>query len=183
MASNPWKTVHQNVIYKNKYGYTLYDDDVITPSGGSGKYMVLECKPYVAIVALTPSQEVVLVRHWRYPVNSEFLEIPAGGIDERETPQDAAIRELSEETGYTAQNWQLLSEYWLGNGAIKCKGYIFLATNAIKDHAAHTESTESIKVETMPLTQALHKISTNEFNEDRTITGLLLAQNMLRLQP
>lgn len=61
-----------------------------------------------AVLAFLPDGRLLLERQWRYPMNQSFLEIPAGKIDAGEDPLQTAIRELREETGYTASEWAVL---------------------------------------------------------------------------
>lgn len=61
-----------------------------------------------AVLAFLPSGRLLLERQWRYPMNRSFIEIPAGKIDAGEDPLHTAIRELREETGYTAAEWAVL---------------------------------------------------------------------------
>jgi len=80
----PWKTIKKNIIYQNKFGYILRDDDVITPAGKRGKYMVLESNGYVVIIALTSDRKIIMTRQWRYPIKEESLELPAGNLEKEE---------------------------------------------------------------------------------------------------
>lgn len=176
--SSPWKLLKRSLIFQNKYGYKLFEDDVITPSGSEGKYMVLESLGYVTIIALTRENKVLMERQWRYPVGKEFLELPAGTIDEKENPLESAKRELLEETGATSNNWVKLSTYWLGNGAMKIQGHIFLARD-ISIGRDNQESVEKISVEYLDFYEAVEMVITGKFDEDRTITGLLLAEKYL----
>ena len=175
MIKNPWQTTKQNIIYQNKFGYTLRDDDVITPAGKPGKYMVMESRDFAVIVALTPNNKVVFERHWRYPINQESLEIPAGGVEPGENPLETAKRELLEETGATSAVWKKLISYWTGNGAMKIRGHIFLAKDVIIKPDHPTEETEKISVELIDFNQALFKIDSGEITDDRTLLGLLYA--------
>lgn len=176
--TNPWKTVKKNYIYENKFGYKLRDDDVITPSGKPGKYMVLESTGYVTFVALTPDQQVILTRQWRYPIEAESLEIPAETLHANEGPLEGAKRGLMEEVGATSPNWVNLGWHWLGNGAMNIKGHVYLCTDLVFT-SSHLDETEDIRVEKIPLPEALGMVRTNAFTDYRTKLGLLLAKQYL----
>lgn len=176
--SNPWKLLKRNLIYENKFGYHLYDDDVLTPSGKEGKYMVLESRGFVGIVALTEDKKVLLIKQWRYAVGQEFVEIPAGTLEDNEDPLFTAKRELLEETGATSDNWVKLSSYWLGNGAMKIKGHLYLAQDVVVG-SDHQEADEKISVEQIDFNKAVEMVTSGKIEEGRTISGILLAEKHL----
>ncbi|MFA4826918.1 MAG: NUDIX hydrolase [Candidatus Shapirobacteria bacterium] len=176
---NPWKTIKKNIIFQNKFGYTFRDDDVITPSNQPGKYMVLEGYEYSIIVALTSKNEVLMTKQWRYPINEESFELPAGGLSLGETPLSAAQRELLEETGAVADNWKKLVSYWTANGVSKLKHHIFLAKNAKILHPTYHDATEKISVLLTPFKKLIQMINDGEINEERTLIGLLLAEKYI----
>jgi len=178
--TNPWKKIRENLIYENKFGYKLREDDVITPGGKEGKYMVLESKGYVQIVAITSDKKVIMVRQWRYPIDEESLEVPTGGIEGEENPIETAKRELDEEVGVKSADYQKIGEDWVGSGALKVKGHLVLATNVILSGDPHTEETEVIKTELYPFSEVVEKIMTGEINDDKTIIGILMVKEFLQ---
>lgn len=178
--TNPWKLRQRNLVFQNKFGYRLYEDDVLSPSGAEAKYMVLESLGYVVIVALTKDGKVLMEKQWRYPVGKEFLELPAGTIDLNEDPLMTAQRELQEEAGAISNHWVCLASYWLGNGVMKIKAHVFLAQD-IEFVKKSPESNEKITIESMDFDHAIKMITECQIDEERTITGLLLAEKYLTL--
>lgn len=77
-------------------------------SGHVGSYYILEVPDWVNIIARTSEGEFLLVRQWRHGSSEFELELPAGALDEGETPEEAAARELQEETGFVAEKLTLL---------------------------------------------------------------------------
>jgi ADP-ribose pyrophosphatase len=176
---NPWKLVKENIIYQNKFGYTLHDDDVITPGGKPGKFMVLESHDFAVIVAITSDNKIIMIRQWRYAMGRECFELPAGSINKGEDNLVAAKRELKEETGATSDNWQELKSYWLGNGAMRIKGHIFLAKDAKLSGEAHNDETENTIVETHPYPYLMKMVDQNIITDERSLLGLLLVEKYL----
>jgi len=176
---NPWKLVKENIIYQNKFGYTLRDDDVITPAGKPGKFMVLESRGFAVVIAITKENKIIMVRQWRYTMGRECLELPAGGINKDEDNLIAAKRELEEETGAISDDWQEIKSYWLGNGAMRVKGHIFLAKNAKLTGTIHTDDTEKIIIETYTYSELMDMINKNIITDDRSLLSLLLLPKYL----
>lgn len=177
---NPWKRLSRKLIYQNKFGYKILVDQVLTPAKTPGEYLVIENPGYVSVVAITPDDKVILERTWRYPIEEESLEIPAGHLDGKEKPLTAAKRELKEETGVTSTRWHLLGTHWLANGVMKTKGYVFLALDAKVGASPQQETVEEIQTLQMPFDVAIKKVFSNEFQDYRTKLGLLLAKNFLK---
>lgn len=75
-------------------------------TGAVRRFSIVECVDWVNVIALTPSDEVVLVDQFRHGVEAVTCEIPGGMIDPGETPLQAGQRELLEETGYAAETWR-----------------------------------------------------------------------------
>lgn len=91
--------------------FTLHEHEAEHPRTGSVRpYVALQAPDWVNVVALTPEGELVLVRQWRHGTRRFELELPAGAVEPGETPEQAAARELLEETGYTARAITRLGE-------------------------------------------------------------------------
>ncbi|MDH5338531.1 MAG: NUDIX hydrolase [Rubrivivax sp.] len=80
-------------------------DTVALPDGSQATREYLRHPGAVAVLPLLDDGRVLLERQWRYPLGRALLELPAGKIDPHETPARCAVRELQEETGYTARQW------------------------------------------------------------------------------
>lgn len=96
----PWEKTASEVVAETSI-FTLHKHRVVSArTGGELDAWTLTCPDWVNVIALTEAGEVVLVRQYRHGVEAATLEIPGGMIDEGETPEEAAVRELREETGY-----------------------------------------------------------------------------------
>lgn len=170
--------VQKNVVHTNKFGYTVYNDDIITPNNKPGKYFYIEHTGYAFVVALTRDMKVAMVRQWRYPTNVEFLELPAGGIEEGEDPLESAKRELKEETGGESEKWVKLTEYWLANGIAKIKGHLYLALDV--NFGKHQfDATEKMQMELVDFKDAVKGVMEGRFEDERSQMGLLFADKYI----
>ena len=103
------KTIKKETIYEGKI--LNLRRDTVQAAGGQATREVIEHNGAVAMVALTDEGKVILEKQYRYPMRGVMLEIPAGKIDKGETdPDQAAARELREETGYTSEKMERLGK-------------------------------------------------------------------------
>ena len=145
----------------------------------------VNCKGIVAIVPLTDSGEILLIRQFRPPVNGYVIEFPAGLNDKEDTLEEAARRELLEETGYTAREMIYLAEGPLSSGASDEILTAFLARGLEFRGLGKRDETEDIEVLKIPIKELYGKLSTLRSQEDSIdlkIFGLLeLAKRYLSL--
>src|SRR5436305_465953 len=100
----PWKVLKSDSVYKDPW-LELVRDEVIRPDGQPGTHTIAYIKPGVSVLALDADGTVCLTHEFHYGVGRVTLEVVSGGIDEGESPEDAAKRELKEELGITAEEW------------------------------------------------------------------------------
>jgi len=94
---------------KSVFATPWFDIFAEQPAAGGQPHYVIQGKDFVVIVAATKANQILLVRQYRPPVAAVTLELPAGHIEPGETPEQAARRELVEETGYEADRFILLA--------------------------------------------------------------------------
>ena len=120
---------------------------------------------------------VALVRQWRYSINRYSLEIAAGRIEKGQSPEEAARRELEEEVGYRAKNFQKVSEFLVAPGYCEERIYTYLATDLEKS-VQHLDDDEEIEVVRLPLTEAIAKVQSGEIDDAKSIITLLTVANL-----
>lgn len=122
------KFLNKTVVFKNQW-IQVYAKKYRLNNGKEDNYFVIgNGQPVVSILAIDENNNVLLVQQYRWSVDAETVDLPGGNVDEGEEPLAAAQRELSEETGFTAEKWQLLCKRYLDSGQKDCVNYIFLAT-------------------------------------------------------
>lgn len=136
-------------------GTTLFGfrrDRVVSPrTGKEHDVYVLEAPDWVNVIAVTARRDVVFVRQWRHGIREETLEIPGGVVERGDSPEEAARRELLEETGYTAESFRCLG-YTFPNPAIQDnRCYTFAALNALPSKDPQPDAMEDIEVVTYSL--------------------------------
>jgi ADP-ribose pyrophosphatase len=132
-------------------------------------------------VALNDQGKIALTRNYRYIVDTNQLEIPAGIIEKDEDITIAAKRELEEETGLIAKKIKVLGEFFTTNGSSDQKGYAILATDLFQSKTCLEEFEEIEPVEFYSVSEIKKMIANNEITDGPCLTALLIyfSQNNL----
>lgn len=163
-----------HTIYEGKI-MTLLVKDVVA-NGLDTKREIVEKGGAVAIVPVQENGNVVMVRQYRIAVDEELLEIPAGLMDPGEDdPLETAKRELREETGYTADEWVKLTEFYPTAGFCNEYIHIFLA-KGLTPGETDFDPTEVLVAEEYPLDDLIAMVRTGEIHDGKTAIGLSLAK-------
>jgi len=120
------KIVSSKEVLKNKL-FTVVEEVAHDPSGFEIKRSIVRHPGSAVMMAVDEKHRILLVKQFRLPAEQDLWELPAGRIDEGETPLQAARRELREETGYKANKWVELSSFWPSPGYVAEKMNLFLA--------------------------------------------------------
>ena len=165
------KTLSSKVIYDGQT-VKLRIDTVQMPSGRKSTREIVEHRDVVVIVAVDASDNVLMVRQFRQPLGKKLLEIPAGGIDGEETPEEAVLREMQEETGYLPKTIKRLGGFYSAPGFCTEYMHLFLATG-LTPGRLHAEDTEIIKLERLPVSKISSLVTSGKLNDAKSIAGLL----------
>ena len=155
-------------------------DTVRMPSGRDATREIVEHSHAVCIVPIDNDGNVVLVRQYRKPAEDALLEVPAGGVEDGEISEEAVLRELQEEIGYTADHLEHLSSFWVAPGWATEYMHAYLATG-LRESRLDGDEDENIEVVRLRFDEAISMLKSGEINDGKTIAALLLAQPMLDL--
>ena len=154
---------------------TVRRDTWRAPNGRAHDFEVVETPDAVVIVPIDGDGNVLLVRQHRAGPHRVLLELPAGGVDDGETPEEGAQRELREETGHAAAHLRLLGDFWTVPGFGTERMYAFLATDLREDPLPPDED-EGLTVERMPFAKAVEAARSGQIPDVKSIAALLLAE-------
>ncbi|MBY0358356.1 MAG: NUDIX hydrolase [Candidatus Obscuribacterales bacterium] len=170
--TNPWKTTNSKVIYENPW-IRLRENQVIQPDGKPGIYGLVHFKSKaVGVLAIDEAENVHLIGQYRYALDLYSWEIPEGGCPENEDPLEAAQRELKEETGFEAKNWQYLGQSHLSNSVSDEIAIYFLATG-LSPGIAMPEGTEKLIHKIVPFDTALKMVLSGEITDAISVMAIL----------
>ncbi len=135
---------------------------------------VVVAKNRVCLVPVDQDGNVYMVRQYRKAVNQLLLEVVAGGVDEGESAEEAARRELREEAGLRAEKLELLSFFWMSPGFCTEGMHAYLATGLSLGESA-PEDDENIEVVRVRLEEVPGLIASGELQDCKSIASLMLA--------
>jgi len=172
--------VDSTVLHRGRY-LTFRVDRVRRADGSIATRDVCGHPGAVAIIALDQDDNVLLVHQWRHPAGGVLLEIPAGTLDvvdpERgavEDPAVAAPRELEEETGYRADSWEKLVEFWTAPGFATELMHLYLARDLRPAHEDRRgpDEDERLRVSAVPWRVAVAMAAEGQIHDAKSLIGL-----------
>ena len=167
------RTVEKQVLYAGKKVHLelhhFKDDD-----GRKHVREVVVHRGAAVILPILPNQDIILIRTKRPVVGENLIELPAGTIDEGETPINCAGRELVEETGYIASKLTRIGSFYSSPGILTEKMHAYLATGLLQSAGGPTDETEGIELMPTSRRDALRMVIDGEIIDAKTIVALLL---------
>jgi ADP-ribose pyrophosphatase len=167
----PWEELGREIRYTTRI-FRVRKDRMRSPAGIRERdYDVIEAPDWTNVIAITDEDNVVLIRQYRPGVKSITLEIPGGMIDPGETPLQAAMRELSEETGYQSSGWRHLGTIFPNPAIQTNRAITFLAQSARRLSEPHPDEDECIEVFERPLKDVSRLIRDGEIQHSLVVVA------------
>lgn len=171
MDKSPGQVVSSQRLYEGR-AIQLRVDTIRKSSGKETTREVVEHSDCVAILAIDAEDNLLLVRQFRHAVGSDLLEIPAGGIDPGETPDQAVRRELREETGFVPNRVVRLGGFYSSPGYCTEYLHLYLATDLMLSPLV-AEDTEEIEVVRVPSKEVRGLVASGRIRDAKSIAGIL----------
>ncbi len=156
----------------------LVKDEILLPNGNKGIREVVRHPGAVCVIPVTDEGEVIFVNQFRYAIGRVTIEVPAGKLEKGEDPTEAALRELSEETGITAGKIESLGAIYTSPAIIDEIIYMYIATD-LKQGEQHLDEDEFVNVVKMPLSEAVDMVMHGKIMDAKTEAIVLKAEKYL----
>lgn len=173
----PWTTLTSERPYVTPW-LAIRRDTVRTHTGAEITYSYMERPDCVAIVPVTATGEMLLLRQYRYPIRAWCWEVPMGGIEDGEDPEATVSRELLEEAGGQAASLRYITTFYTANGAVRQQCMVYLARD-VELHQTDHEPTELIHVTSVPVAEALRMAHAGEITDSLSALSILLCEPYL----
>lgn len=171
------KQISSSEIF-NGVAIHLFRDEILLPDGTKGVREIIRHPGAVCVLPVFDNGDVVFVNQFRYAFNKVTLEAPAGKLEKGEDPYEAALRELSEETGLQAAKLTHIGDMYTTPALIDEVIHLYIAED-LRQGEQHLDEDEFINTLTMPLDKAIEMVMNGEIKDSKTQTVLLKAEKYI----
>lgn len=168
-------TIKSERIYEGKV-VALRIDTIELPDQKYSKREIVEHNGGVCVIARNEEGKLILVRQYRKAASKALYEIPAGKLEPNEEPRETGMRELKEETGYSAKSLKYLMEFYPTPGYCTEKIYIFEADELVPGEQS-LDQNEYLDVHYFTLDEAFEMVQRGEILDGKTIIAILYLKN------
>ena len=169
---NPWETTSSKVEYDNAW-IKVTEHKTINSAGNDGIYGTVHYKNIaVGIIPLDRDYNTWLVGQYRFPLNQYSWEICEGGSPIDSSPLDSAKRELLEELGIKATDWNELLRLHLSNSVSDELGILYIAKN-LTFHTPEPEDGEVLQIKKLPFLEVFNMVMNGEITDSLSVSGIL----------
>ena len=170
-----WRIIASRCLLERRW-LTIHEQHVRLPTGAEiEEFHLIESPDWVAVLAMTPDEQVVLVEQYRHGARRSSLELPAGVIDAGETPAEAARRELAEETGFGFERLTPLSTVFPEPARHTNRAHFFLATGVEKRGEPRPDESEHLRVRLVTRRGLLDAIDSGALMHGAHVGAIMLA--------
>jgi len=169
------KTIESKDIYNGKI-FKIKQDIVELPTGNKTTRDLLIHPGGVGVIAVNSEGKIPMVRQFRKGIKQISLEIPAGKLEFGEDPEACGIRELREETGYVAKDFEFLAKFAPTPAYCSEIIYIYKAEN-LEYVGQHLDENEHLNVEFYTLDELVEMVSSGEIIDAKTIIAIMMYKN------
>jgi len=174
-------TVNRKQVSYTGRAFRVFTENITLPNGVTTQLDVIRHPGAAAIVPMADPDTVVLIRQYRHAVGGHIWEIPAGTLEEGEAPIDCARRELTEETGYSADILEKIGEIVPVPGYSDERIHLF-AASGLSEGIQMLDEEEWLEVHRLPFSEAMEMVRSGQIQDGKTIAGLLLAEQRKRVR-
>lgn len=166
------KTLNSEIVYEGKIFDIKHDE--VELSNGAKSFRDIILHPGGVVIVAQKEEKILLVKQYRYALSEAIFELPAGKLEVGEDPFEAAKRELKEETGYEASNWQNLGFIYTTAGICNERLYLFKAdiSNFV---GQQPDENEIIDFWEFDKNDVFDMIKNGKINDAKTICALMRA--------
>ena len=178
----PKKPAHWEVLSEKHIAdckvFEIYEERCRHPvDGREGDFYSIASADWVNTIALTQEKELVMVRQYRFAIRGLSWEIPGGLIDLGESPIEAGLRELREETGYTGENPRIIAHCSPNPAIIRNRCHFVLVEKVRQTLGVELDANEEIEVRIVPIAEVLDWARNMNLQHTLTLNALFYLQN------
>lgn len=171
-----WRVRHREQVLNGDPWLCVWREDLTLPDGREvDRFFTIEMPDYVVIVATTTSGRILTLRGYKHGPRRVCTSLPAGFVEAGEAPLEAARRELLEETGYAAEQWEALGSFVNDGNRGGGRGHLFLARGARRVAEPNSGDLERATVECFSLADLLQAAERGDIGDIPNAAALGLA--------
>lgn len=171
------KVISSKTVFKAK----LFDvvEETLSAKNDEFHFSTVYTHSVSSVIPITPKGEIYLIKQYRYLFDETMLGIISGFIDEGESPLQAAKRELKEEAGIEASQWEFITKIVAMRSVVKHVINLYVAKD-LEISQQNLQDEEEIELVKMPLSEAVEKVMRGEIYHSSSVTGILLLNELKR---
>lgn len=176
MPQDSWTLLGSRYVREYRVLRVREDRYRFEPSGGETDFVVCESADWVLVIPFTPDGQVVLVRQYRHGIRQVVLEVPGGLVDGNESPEETAARELQEETGYVAEDIQVIGRLMPNPALNDAHFYVAVARGCRQAAEPSPDPWEQIEVALYPQGQIRSMVRSGDLSHAQVIAAFALLE-------